>query len=45
MVKSGKIVEVRFFRSDSGRSYVKEWLLKLAPGDRKVIGEGLKTVE
>ena len=34
-----------FYRSDSGREPVREWLKGLEAEDRKVIGEDLKDVE
>ena len=34
-----------FFRSDTGKEPVKEWLRGLAPEDRKIIGEDVKTAE
>ena len=40
-----KIVDVQFYKSDTGNAPVKEWLKKLAPGDRKIIGDDIRTVE
>ena len=34
-----------FYRSDSGREPVREWLRGLEPEDRRVIGEDIKDVE
>ena len=34
-----------FYRSGSGREPVREWLKKLSPADRKIIGEDIKDVE
>jgi len=34
-----------FYRSDSGREPVREWLKGLEPEDRKAIGEDIKDVE
>jgi phage-related protein len=34
-----------FYRSDSGREPVREWLKSLEPEDRKIIGEDIKDVE
>lgn len=34
-----------FYRSDSGREPVREWLKSLKPADRKIIGEDIKDVE
>lgn len=40
-----KRIIVSFYRSDTGREPVREWLLDLDPGDRKILGEDIKTVE
>ncbi len=40
-----KRLPARFYRSDSGREPVREWLKELQPEDRKVIGEDIKDVE
>ena len=40
-----KRLPARFFRTDSGREPVREWLKGLAAEDRKVIGEDIKDVE
>ena|ERR1035438_4543657 len=40
-----KRLPARFYRSDSGREPVREWLRGLEPDDRKVIGEDIKDVE
>jgi len=40
-----KIVDVQFYKSDTGNAPVKEWLKKLTPGDRKIIGDDIRTVE
>ncbi len=40
-----KIVDVQFYKSDTGNVPVREWLKKLAPGDRKVLGDDIRTVE
>ena len=34
-----------FYRLESGREPVREWLKKLEPGDRKAIGKDIKDVE
>ena len=34
-----------FYRSETGREPVREWLKSLGPEDRKVIGEDIKEVE
>ena len=40
-----KRLPARFYRSESGREPVREWLKRLLPVDRKVIGEDIKDVE
>jgi hypothetical protein len=40
-----KRLPARFYRSDSGREPVHEWLKGLEPEDRKAIGEDIKDVE
>jgi len=39
------ILRVVFFRTDSGREPVREWLLELDKEDRKIIGEDIKLVQ
>lgn len=39
------ILEVRFFRTDSGSEPVREWLKELSAIERKTIGEDIKTVQ
>jgi phage-related protein len=39
------ILRVVFFRSESGREPVREWLRELDQADRKVIGEDIKLVQ
>ena len=38
-------IEVHFFRLDSGREPVREWLKSMRPDERKVIGEDIKTLQ
>jgi len=38
-------VQVVFFRLDSGREPVRDWLKNLQPEGRKTIGEDIKTVQ
>ena len=45
MVWELKRVPAYFYRSDSGREPVREWLKRLKPADRKIIGEDIKDVE
>lgn len=40
-----KRLPARFYRSDSGREPVREWLKGLDLEDRKIIGEDIKDVE
>ena len=40
-----KRLPARFYRSNSGREPVREWLKGLDTGDRKIIGEDIKDVE
>jgi hypothetical protein len=35
-----KRLPARFYRSDSGREPVREWLKRLEPEERKILGEG-----
>ena len=39
------ILQVVFFRSESGREPVREWLKELDANDRKTIGEDIKLVQ
>ncbi|PWB51990.1 MAG: hypothetical protein C3F18_08690 [Nitrosomonadales bacterium] len=39
------VLEVRFFRTESGAEPVHEWLRDLPAPDRKTIGEDIKTVQ
>jgi hypothetical protein len=45
MVPGLKRLSAHFYRSDSGREPVREWLKGLEAEDRKVIGEDIKDVE
>lgn len=45
MATGFKRLPARFYRSDSGREPVREWLKSLEPDDRRVIGEDIKDVE
>jgi phage-related protein len=38
-------IPVLFFQLDSGREPVREWLKNLSRGDRKTIGEDIKTLQ
>ncbi len=44
-MSSEPILHVVFFCTESGREPVREWLLELDKGDRKVIGEDIKLVQ
>jgi phage-related protein len=39
------VLDVRFFRTDSGSEPVRDWLKELSATDRKTIGEDIKTVQ
>ena len=39
------VLRARFFRTDSGREPVRDWLLELERDDRKSIGEDVKLVQ
>jgi len=40
-----KRVPVLFYRTESGNEPVRQWLQAMAPEDRRLIGEDIKTVE
>ena len=40
-----KRLPARFFRSENGKEPVREWLRRLPPEDRRIIGEDIKDVE
>ena len=40
-----KKVPAVFYRSESGKEPVRDWLLALSKDDRKTVGEDIKTVE
>ena len=42
---NGQAIEVVFFRLDSGREPVREWLKDLVRENRKTIGEDIKTLQ
>lgn len=39
------ILEVVFFRTETGNEPVREWLLELLRDDRKTVGEDIKTAQ
>ena len=45
MTQGPKRLPAYFYRSDSGREPVREWLRDLDSADRKIIGEDVKDVE
>lgn len=45
MTDTLKIFPACFFKTEAGREPVKEWLLDLEPGDRKTIGDDIRTAE
>lgn len=38
-------IPIRFFRLDSGREPVRDWLKNLGQADRKTVGEDIKTLQ
>lgn len=40
-----KIITVKFFKNESGKEPVREWLLELSKEEIKIIGADIKTVE
>ena len=44
-MKSGKRIQVSFYRAVSGNEPVRRWLAKLSREDRLVVGTDIKTVE
>jgi phage-related protein len=42
---NSRILEVRFFKTDTGTEPVRNWLRELSAIDRKTIGEDIKTVQ
>lgn len=40
-----KPISIRFFRLDSGREPVRIWLKQMSQGNRKIIGEDIKTLQ
>jgi phage-related protein len=38
-------IPIRFFRLDSGREPVRDWLKNLGQSDRKTVGEDIKTLQ
>ena len=45
MAQKLKRLPAYFYRTDSGREPVREWLQGFIPADRKIIGEDIKDVE
>ena len=45
MAQELKRLPAYFYRSNSGREPVREWLQDLDPADRKIIGEDIKDIE
>ena len=45
VVQHLKRLPAYFYRTDSGREPVREWLQGFQPADRKIIGEDIKDVE
>jgi phage-related protein len=40
-----KVITVKFYRLDSGKEPVKDWLKSLCRDDMRIIGEDIKTIE
>ncbi|RLC20767.1 MAG: type II toxin-antitoxin system RelE/ParE family toxin [Deltaproteobacteria bacterium] len=45
MADDRKIIKAKFYRSDTDKLPVREWLTKLPRGDQKIIGDDIRTVE
>ncbi|PWU21507.1 MAG: hypothetical protein C5B50_01555 [Verrucomicrobia bacterium] len=45
MDRPGPILSVRFFKTESGREPVREWLRSLLREERRIIGEDIKAVQ
>ncbi len=45
MAEDHKCIMVVFYRTDSGRKPVREWLKALDPDDRRIMGNDLQTLE
>lgn len=45
MSRPTKILQAAFYASSTGKRPVREWLMELAPVDRKSIGEDIATLE
>lgn len=45
MANTLKTFPACFFKTETGREPVKEWLLDLEPEDRKIIGDDIRTAE
>ncbi|MCP5018425.1 MAG: type II toxin-antitoxin system RelE/ParE family toxin [Ketobacter sp.] len=44
-MNTNPVLSVRFFRTDTGREPVRQWLKSLDKDDRKTIGEDIKLVQ
>jgi phage-related protein len=44
-MNSSKILPAHFFKSETGKEPVRDWLLSLSPEDRRVIGNDIRTAE
>ena len=44
-MRSGKLLDVVFFRTESGNEPVREWLRGLGKADKQVIGNDIKTAQ
>jgi phage-related protein len=45
MIDRAKKLQARFYATSSGRQVVRDWLLELSEGDRRVVGKDIQKVE
>jgi phage-related protein len=45
MIKPSKKIHARFYQTLKGNAPVREWLIKLDVGDRKIVGKDIQKVE
>jgi len=44
-MKQAQPLQIRFYRTESGKEPVREWLRSLPKAERKIIGDDMKTVQ
>ncbi|MEQ9813268.1 MAG: type II toxin-antitoxin system RelE/ParE family toxin [Azospirillaceae bacterium] len=44
-MNASKTIHARFFQQQGGSEPVRDWLLTLSPGDRKAVGDDIRTAE